>query len=137
MYKAITLIGILLGLMACQERVKPVVHKSDKLSTPISCMALNSLSEDQALIAVLRRQYNFDERCPLKLTLSYKKDIVCNSSYNAINKNMGKFPKSFLKLELRHGMEIVYSYYVDLYSNINQEDVAEGFTRLKKDLLSK
>jgi hypothetical protein len=52
-----------------------------------------------------------------------------------MSKNMGKFPKSFIKIELREGMKLQYSYYVDLFSNVDEDDVEEGFERLKKDLL--
>jgi len=125
-------------LSACQERAKPVIKKSDNLATPISCMSLNELGVDnREFVATLNSLYSFDKSCPLRLSLSYKKDIVCNSSYNAMSKNMGKFPKSFVRLELREGMRIVYSYYVDLYSNVDEDDLVEGFTQLKKDLLSK
>jgi len=137
MFRVLILIGMLWFVVGCQEKAKPVVRQSGTLQTPISCMALNPLEGDRALMATLKSQYAFTEDCPYKLTLSYKKDIVCNSSYNAMSKNMGKFPKSFVKLELRRGMGVVYSYYVDLYSNVDEEDVIEGFTRLKKDLLSK
>jgi len=39
-----------------------------------------------------------------------------------VAKTTGKFPKSYLKFELRDGMTIVYSYYIDLYNNVDRED---------------
>jgi len=71
----------------------------------------------------------------LTLTLSTKKDIVCNSPQNAMAKASGKFPRSYIKLKLRRGIELQYSYYLDLYSNVDEDDVEEGFERLKKDLI--
>jgi hypothetical protein len=50
-------------------------------------------------------------------------------------KNMGKFPRSFVKLEVRNGLDSLYSYYVDLYSNVDEDDVVDGFLQLKKDVL--
>ena len=120
---------------ACEEKAKPRVIVASELKRPIACMRLDRLVEDKELLSTLEKLYTFDEHCPLTLTLSSKKDIVCNSTVNMMRTNMGKFPKSFLKLELRDGMKIEYSYYVDLYSNVDEDDVEEGFERLKKDLL--
>ena len=133
--RVLSLLLLLFLFSACQEKAKPVIRKSSTLKTPVTCMKINLLADDKELTDKLRLLYSFDDNCPLDLTLSYKKDIVCNSSYNAVSKNMGKFPKSFLKLELRRGMKVVYSYYVDLYSNVDEEDVEEGFLQLKSDLL--
>ena len=131
------LLSFLLLFSACEEKAKPVVIKKSTLEIPVSCMKLNRVGADKELLASIENLYAFKDGCSFALSLSSKKDIVCNSSYNAMSKNMGKFPKSFVKLELRHGMELVYSYYVDLYSNVDEDDVVEGFTRLKKDLLLK
>ena len=125
----------LIFFVACEEKAKPSVIISSNLERPISCMKLNSLIEDKKLLNHLEKLYTFDDSCALTLTLSSKKDIVCNSTNNMMSKNMGKFPKSFVKLELREGMKLLYSYYVDLYSNVDEDDVEEGFERLKKDLL--
>jgi len=125
----------LIFFIACEEKAKPIVIISSNLERPISCMKLNSLIEDKKLLSHLEKLYTFDDSCTLTLTLSSKKDIVCNSTNNMMSKNMGKFPKSFVKLELREGMKLLYSYYVDLYSNVDEDDVEEGFERLKKDLL--
>ena len=133
-FKIMTLLSLVF-ISGCQEKAKPVIKRNSTLQIPIECMQLNSLLSDNALHSHLNGLYNFTDNCPLILSLSYKKDIACNSSYNAMSKNMGKFPKSFLKLELRQGMEVVYSYYVDLYSNVDEDDIEEGFLQLKKDLL--
>ena len=128
---------LLLFFVACEEKAKPTVMISSDLKRPISCMKLNRLSGDKELLSSLEKLYDFNQSCPFTLTLSSKKDIVCNSTNNVMSKNMGKFPKSFLKLELRKGLKVEYSYYVDLYSNVDEDDVKEGFERLKKDLLVK
>ncbi len=125
----------LIFFVACEEKAKPRVTISSDLKRPISCMKLNKLADDKELLSHLEKLYTFTDNCPLTLTLSSKKDIVCNSTNNMMSKNMGKFPKSFVKLELRKGMKLQYSYYVDLYSNVDEDDVEEGFERLKKDLI--
>ena len=131
----ILLLSLLLLLTACQEKMKPIVIKNSSLETPISCLNLNILDQEDDLVNQLNQLYKFKKSCNYRLTLTYKQDIVCNSSYNVGLKSMGKFPKSFLKLEVRKGLNVLYSYYVDLYSNANNDDVEEGFSQLKNDLL--
>jgi len=125
----------LLSFTACEEKAKPRIFVELKLTVPITCMKLNRLGADEALVERLEKLYAFSDSCNLTLTLSTKKDIVCNSPQNAMAKASGKFPRSYLKLKLREGMELQYSYYVDLYSNVDEDDVEEGFERLKKDLI--
>jgi len=125
----------MLLFIGCNERSKPVVKVDSNLSKPIQCMALDSTGIEKEFSNRLNQLYNFTSNCPLKLSINYKKNIVCNSPYNPNMKNVSKFPKSFLNIELREGFDIKYSYYVDLYSNVDEEDIEEGFLRLKKDLL--
>ncbi len=125
----------LIFFVSCEEKAQPGVTISADLERPVSCMKLNRLVEDNELLSSLEKLYAFDDSCALTLTLRSKKDIVCNSTNNMMSKNMGKFPKSFIKLELREGLKVQYSYYRDLYSNVDEDDVKEGFERLKKDLL--
>lgn len=128
-------ITVLLLFTACEEKAKPVVSINPKLSLPISCMRLNHTDIDKGFLDTISKLYDFDKTCPLTLTVSYKKDIVCNSTQNVQIKNTGRFPMSYLKLELRRGLDIEYTYYVDLYDNVDKEDIAEGFERLKSDLM--
>ena len=125
----------LLFLTACEEKVKPLVVVKPNLALPINCIKLDVLGLDKNYVSTLKGLYSFDETCDFTLSLSYKKDIVCNSTQNIQMKNMGKFPISYLKLKLRKGLETYYSYYVDLYTNVDSDDVIAGFTRLKKDLI--
>jgi hypothetical protein len=97
-------------------------------------LRLNEL-EQNPLTQHLKQLYKFDEKCKQSLTLKFKRDIVCNSTQNVGMKSMGKFPKSFLELEVREGLTPIYSYYIDLFHNANKEDVEEGFERLKVDIL--
>ena len=135
MFKTILLV-LLLFLTACQEKAKPLVSKNSTLERPLLCLQLSTLDKKDKLVAYLNGLYRFEKSCDYQLALTYKQDIVCNSSYNVGLKTTGKFPKSFVKLEVRQGLKVVYSYYVDLYSNADEEDVEEGFERLKRDLFS-
>ena len=138
MKNIIILVVITVLFSSCQERgKKPIVHKNANVTTAISCLKLASLEEENLLTSHLKELYNFTSNCDYTLTLSYKKDIVCNSSYNAGMKSMGKFPTSFIKLDVRKGLDAIYSYYQDLYDNIEPDDIDRGFKRLKNDLLIK
>ncbi len=131
----IIIFGLLFMFVGCNEKSKPIVKVDSNLSKPIECMALNTIGVDKEFIHKLNQLYSFSSNCPLKLSINYKKDIICNSPYNPNQKNVSKFPKSFLNMELREGFDVKYSYYVDLYSNVDKEDIEEGFLRLKRDLL--
>ena len=135
MSKRILLFTLLLFLTACQEKAKPVIIKSSTVETPLSCLNLPIINKEDKLLQHLNTLYAFKSNCSYTLTLSYKKDITCNSTQNIGLKTMGKFPRSFIKLEVRKGLTVVYSYYVDLYSNIDNNDIEEGFAYLKNDLI--
>ena len=134
--KSIVFFMTLLFLTACEEKRKPVIFTDANMQLPLSCLKLNPLENEKKFDATLKKLYTFQVNCPHKLTLSYKKDIVCNSGYNASGQSLGKFPKSFLKLEVRKGLRVEYSYYIDLLDNVESDDVEEGFARLKKDILT-
>ena len=127
---------MLLLLTACEEKRKPIISIDTNVKFPLSCLKLNQLDSKEDFEATLKKLYTFKANCPHQLTLSYKKDIVCNSGYNASGQSLGKFPKSFLKLEVRKGFTVEYSYYIDLLNNVESDDVEEGFSRLKKDILT-
>lgn len=129
-----TLFLLLILFTACEEKATARVTKSNTLATPISCLKIDALGLERSFFDKLNSLYMFNNSCDLTLHLSSKKDIVCNSSYNMMSKNMGKFPKSFLKLEIRRGMKIEYSYYIDLFHNVNEDDIEEGFGVLKRDV---
>lgn len=128
-------IVVLLLFTACEEKMKPVVTINPKLQRPILCMKLSSINVDKEVLNTFNTLYDFNESCPLTLSVSYKKDIVCNSTHNVQMKNVGRFPTSYLKLEVRKGLEMEYTYYVDLYSNVDKDDMVEGFNQLREDLL--
>jgi len=126
---------MLLLFTACEEKRKPVISVDTNVQLPLNCLKLNPLESEKSFESTLKKLYNFKVKCPHQLTLSYKKDIVCNSGYNASGQSLGKFPKSFLKLEVRKGLRVEYSYYIDLLDNVENDDIEEGFDRLKKDIL--
>lgn len=128
------LISIVVLLTACQEKPKATVL-IDTNKKAIVCIKLNTIGLDEAYIKTLQSLYTFKQDCQLQLSLSYKKNIVCNSTHNIAQKNTGKFPKSFLRLVLKEGFTSKYSYYIDLYDNVASQDVEIAFRRLAKDML--
>jgi hypothetical protein len=128
-------ISLLLLIVGCEEKREATVTINPKLSLPIECMKLDVLGKDEELLDTLKDLYSFDEKCDLTLTVSYKKDIVCTSPASLNARATGKFPKSFLDMKLRRGMELEYSYYIDLFSNVDSDDVKYGFSRLKMELI--
>jgi hypothetical protein len=133
--KTFLFLTILLFIIGCEERLKEKVTINPKLPLPIECMKLDVLGEDEELLDTLKELYPFDKKCDLILTVSYKKDIISTSPGSLNARASGKFPRSFLDMKLRRGMELEYSYYIDLLSNVDSSDVEEGFTRLKRDLI--
>ncbi|NOZ91220.1 MAG: hypothetical protein GXO60_08065 [Epsilonproteobacteria bacterium] len=131
----ILIISTMLIISGCEEKAKPVIIKNASIKTPLGCLKLDNLEKNK-LTNHLKELYNFQDNCEYTLTLKFKKDIVCNSSYNAGMKSMGKFPKSFIQLEVRQSLVPIYSYYVDLFHNANNDDVDMGFKQLKKDILT-
>ncbi len=135
MRRVVVLLSFALLFSSCEEKRKPVINKASNLNIPLNCLKLNPLENNKRFIAVLKKLYSFKDECTHQLTINYKKDIVCNSGYNASGKSLGKFPRSYLKLEVRNGFEVEYSYYIDLNENVDEDEIKEGFLRLKSDLL--
>ncbi len=133
--KKILYLSLLLFIVGCEEKKEAKITINPKLSLPIECMRLDIMDRDEELLDTIRELYKFDDKCDLTLTISYKKDIVCTSPGSISARASGKFPKSFLDMKLRRGMEIEYRYYIDLYSNVDSSDVEEGFSRLQRDLI--
>jgi hypothetical protein len=134
-FKILILIGLSILFISCQKRAKAVVIKSPKLKTPISCMALSEVGVEKGFLNKLRKMYDFNQSCSNRLYISYKRDIICNSSYNAVMKNTHGFPKSYLKFELKRGLDTLYSYYIDLYNNVDIDDIENEFKIVRDDLL--
>jgi len=98
-------------------------------------MALSEVGVEKDFLNKLREMYDFNQSCSNRLYISYKRDITCNSSYNAVMKNTHGFPKSYLKFELKRGLNNLYSYYIDLYNNVDIDDIENEFKIVKQDLL--
>jgi len=127
-------LAALLLLTACDDKAMVTVYKKKITQTPISCMKLTVFPEDPMITQTLQKRYRFTDSCDLTLEVSYKSGITCNSRFNAATKATTGFPSSYLKMELRRGMTLQYSYYIDLKQKPEQGDVDRGFDRLEEDL---
>lgn len=82
----------------------------------------------------MRKLYAFEDNCPYHLDISYKNGITCNSTQNVQRKCIDGFPSAYLNMEVRKGLSLKYSYYIDLKSDVTREDIEKGFECLSKDL---
>lgn len=88
---------------------------------------------EKTIETTLQELYTFDTTCDTDLVVSYKSSIVCNSNQNANNKALG-MAKSYLRLELKQGQRLLYSYYIDLAENLENKDVVKGFKVMQNAL---
>ncbi|NPA28165.1 MAG: hypothetical protein GXN91_03855 [Epsilonproteobacteria bacterium] len=130
--KSIALIGFSLFFIGCDKK-EPIVTYDKNAS--ISCLSF--FPKEKELEKELLSLYNFDKGCKYRLNLEYKSDIVCNSGYNAATKTFSNFPSAFIKLEVKDGFRVIYSYYKDLNSKPTKSDLKEAFSRLQKDILKR
>jgi hypothetical protein len=100
----------------------------------IPCLKLQVFPPDPAAKQAIGKLYSFAEECPYTLQLSTKSGIHCNSNANAPSKTLSNFPSAYLRMELRRGMKLLYSYYIDLTAAPTAEDIAKGFKRMQEDL---
>ena len=110
------------------------VYDKSILNKKPTCLQLSVMPEDKHIRSTLQQLYDFNQSCGYRLDVSFKQSIVCNSHYNAQSKALGKMPSSYLKMELRRGLSLKYSYYMDLDHKPDKEDVEEGFEQFRKDL---
>jgi hypothetical protein len=125
----------LLFLSACSDR-HPYVKLYDRnlTATPPSCLALRVFPPDPSAEKTLRGLYPFRANCPYLLKVTTKEGIVCRSNGNAPAKATSNFPSAYLRLELRRGMRLLYSYYIDLTEEPGPSEVEAAFDRLRRDI---
>jgi hypothetical protein len=126
---------LLFFLTACgDDNAMVTVYDKAILDTPISCMKLHIFPKNKMIEETIQHLYRFDPSCPLKLDISYKNGITCNSTFNVQTKSINGFPSSYLNMELREGFSLKYSYYIDLKGEVKPKDLEKGFDRIRKDL---
>jgi len=123
----------LLLVIGCGERAVTKRYP-EAAKTPPSCLRLQIHPFSEPLERTLRALYPFRTDCPFTLEVEHKEDIGCNSTQNVQRKTLSRFPRNFLRLEVRRGPIPLYSYYVDLDHPADGEDARRAFARLHGDL---
>jgi hypothetical protein len=124
-------------LTACNDHAIVNIYDKSILKTPITCMKLQVFPKNEMIEQTMNRLYHFDPSCPMRLEISYKNGITCNSTFNVQTKSISGFPSSYLNMELKKGFSLKYSYYVDLTEDVTSEDIEHGFERMQEDLIIK
>ena len=109
------------------------IYDKTVIKTPPPCLRLDATDIDRSLKKRLSRRYTFRDDCPYMLKIDFKSRIACNSPYNASQKACG-MPTSYLRIEIRKGMRLVYSYYVDLDEAPDSDTIEEAFEEIVQSL---
>ncbi len=128
------IVGIVWWLNRPDERAV-VTYDAQGLSQEMPrCLSLHLFPPDDKIEKALREHFAFDPTCPWRLDVQYKNNIHCTSNQNSDRKALSTFPTGFLRLEIRHGMRLLYSYYIDLDHSAQPNDAKTGIERIKKDM---
>ena len=133
MYKRLLVISAFL-FMGCQDKAMTHFYDRSIASKPIGCLRLQITPDNAEYQKLLASLYPFGDDCDMTLNVSYKSGIVCNSSYNVAQKTLSNFPSSYLNMEVRRGMSLLYSYYIDLTDKPDSGDIKSAWRRMKSDL---
>jgi hypothetical protein len=129
--KILTL-SLLFLLLGCSDNSMSQVYDKHILVQDIKCMRLLVFPPNKIIEQTLDDLYKFDQECELSLVVSYKDQITCNSNQNVDKKAQG-MPSAYLRLEIKKGKKLYYSYYKDL-DGITAEDVKDGFDKMYDQL---
>jgi len=124
----------LLFLVSCSDNASVTIYEKNLPKEKISCINLVVFPPNEKIQSSLEKLYDFKENCSIRVEVSTKSGITCNSNYNYQIKAVGSFPSSYLKIQLNDGSKIVYSYYIDLLNEVTSEDVTVAFKRMRDDL---
>jgi len=118
----------------CSDNSTITFYEKNLEGKKIDCLSLEIFPPDKLIEENLRTLYSFSDSCRYKLQPSKKIGIVCNSPYNSEKKSTNNFPSSYFRIDLYDKETPLYSYYIDLVSEPNSEDIKKAFLRMKKDL---
>jgi len=142
MKEAIVFLGVLAGLVTFlvlgsgDDRAQISWNDPALREHPPTCLSLQVHPQNGAIEKALRDHYTFSESmaCPYRLEVSWKSNIHCTSNQNSDRKALSAFPSSFLRMEIRRGMRLLYTCYIDLPRPAGAEEAVEAFKRVRKDL---
>lgn len=131
----ISLFFLLLFLHGCSDSATVNIFDKTISKTKIECMSLVVFAPDEEIQKTLNGLYSFEKQCSIKMDVSHKSSIVCNSNQNSQQKALSNFPTSYLKIQISKDGKLFYSYYIDLKDAVTQKDIKVAFERIKKDLI--
>ena len=133
---AVFTVILLIAIFGRRDDGSVMTHYYDKglKGKKLNCLSYTIFPENKILEKRLNTLYSFDGKCPWRLKISYKNGIHCNSAQNAAREAVGNFPNAYMKIELRRGLDLLYSYYKDLKNPATADDLEEGFERVSSDL---
>ena len=129
----IVLISMLILLSGCSDNAQVFIYDKDIQKNKLKCLNLIVFPPNHTISSTLKELYTFSNNCKYDLIISYKNSISCNSNQNAEKKATG-MPVSYIRFEIKNKNKLLYTYYKDLYENINKVVVKDGFKRIKKNL---
>jgi len=132
--KIVLVITSLFLLSACSDNSTVTIFEKNIPKEKITCINLLIFPPNEKVQTAFESLYTFSENCSIKLEVSTKSGITCNSNHNYQIKAVGEFPSSYLKMQLNSGSKIVYSYYIDLKEEVNTQDISRAFLRMRDDL---
>jgi hypothetical protein len=121
-------------LSGCQDRSYVNVYDQNLSRETLPCLGLQVFPSDPVAQRTLEELYPFRKGCPYTLQVGTKSGIHCNSNANVPQKVTSNFPSAYLRLELRRGMKLLYSYYIDLTEPPGPSEIEKAFRRLQKDV---
>jgi len=127
------LVLVAIFFQACSDDASVNIFNKNITKTKLECMRLVVFPPNEMIESTLKSLYNFDSTCKIKLDVSFKSGITCNSSHNSDKKALSDFPSSYLKMQIMKP-NLAYSYYLDLTHDVEPKDVQNAFKRIEKDL---
>ncbi len=125
---------IALALLTDEKKAYINLYDTQLKAQKIPCLNLSLYPPDPTLEKALKKQYDFRADCPWRLVVKTKENIHCNSNQNSEKKALTAFPNSFLRMEIRKGFSLKYSYYIDLTKPADSQDILEGLEKIRSDL---
>ena len=125
---------IALAFLTGEKKAYINLYDTQLKAQKIPCLNLSIYPSDPTLENALKKQYDFRLDCPWKLVVKTKENIHCNSNQNSDKKALTAFPNSFLRMEIRKGFSLKYSYYIDLTKPADSDDILDGFYKISDDL---
>ena len=117
----------------CSDDASVNIFDKNIAQEKIACIKLMVFPPNEMIENTLNNLYEFDSTCRVKLDVSFKSGITCNSSHNSDKKALSDFPSSYLKMQIMKP-NLAYSYYIDLTHDVEAKDVQNAFKRIDKDL---